>query len=199
MSSDDAPPKGRYFWERAAEQSDGTDHKPSGADLAALRRGVGTEPGAAPEMWVYYTHLAADGSVSRMLRAEHTALCLFGLHQQSESQPMHRPGVTVGHALRALRASDRYSPQAVDARVQRAATATDLTEMTHHLRGLVQMLKTLRPPQGLDYTQLFWDLVDWQRPERIGRVRRRWGADYLSDPAPKTPTSTDSLTRKDQP
>ncbi len=169
-----------YYWTRYAGSGD-TSETPvaPGADLAALRRGLGQEPGAAPALWRFYTELTDDGWVTDRLRAEHAALVLFGIHQQSQRRSMHWPGVRLGQALQALRASGRYSEPALDRRVAQCATADDLGEMTHHLRGLITMLKTIPRPQGLDYTLLVRDLTDWQDPAGRSRVRRRWGADYF--------------------
>lgn len=149
---------------------------PPGEDLAALRRGIGREPGAAPAMWRLYTQLTEDGRVSRQLRAEHAALTLFAVHQQSRSAPMHRKGAGVGTAVLALRRSGRYSEEAVDRRFAAAATATSLAEVTVHLRGLLTQLRTVNLP--LDYDALYRDLREWQDPQRRGAVRRRWGSQY---------------------
>jgi CRISPR system Cascade subunit CasB len=152
---------------------------PPGADLAALRRGIGREPGTVPEMWRFYTTLVATGVVTNRLRAEHTALTLFGVHQQSKTTPMHQTGHGLGTALRAVRRSDKFSEQAVDRRFTAAATATSMAELALHLRGLVALLHDHDIDQPLDYTQLFRDLNDWQYPQNQGRVRRRWGSQYF--------------------
>lgn len=166
-------PSDGFFWERKPEKGW------AGERLATLRRGLGREPGTVPEMWGYYTKLTPDGSVSRELRAEHCALALFGLHQQSQAASMHRPGVGFGTAIKALRNSGRYSEAAVDARMERAATASTVRELDTHARSLITMLKTITPPQGLDYTALYRNLVGWQDPAQVGRVRRAWGANYF--------------------
>ncbi|NNM46440.1 type I-E CRISPR-associated protein Cse2/CasB [Knoellia koreensis] len=183
-----APP----YWERRPEKGGGV---PPGQDLAALRRGVGAEPGSIPLMWPMYTTFRPDGSVSPELRAEHHALALFGVHQQSQTSPMHRPGVRLGEALRALRESGRYSESALDRRVAQCATADSLDEFAHHLRSLVTMLKTLPQPQGLDYTALTRDFLSWQRPHGRLRVRRRLGADYFRKPGSAKPSTPDSSER----
>ena len=186
--SDNGPSKGRYFWERFALG----DH--SGAQLAALRRGLGVEVGMAPEMWTYYTTLEPDGRITRRLRAEHAALGLFAIHQQSESVLVHRAGIGMGTALRSLRNSGRFGDDALDARVERATRSSDLGEVTYHLRGLVRMFKDLSPPLGLDYTQLMRDLIDWQDDQGLGRARRRWGLAYAaSTPLPSTNDSRQEI------
>lgn len=166
------PPAGAMFWERKHKQD-----VPDGADLAALRRGVGRDPGSVPAMWRYYTTLNAQGNLTARLRAEHVALTLYAIHQQSIPTSMHRAGHGIGKAMADLRRHDKFSPTAVDERFGAAATATSLDEAAYHMRGLVRRLRQL--PRGFDYTALYQDLVAWQYPDRIGRVRRRWGSDYF--------------------
>jgi CRISPR system Cascade subunit CasB len=175
-----APPR-RFYWQRHTDGQGrwGERGNPPGADLAALRRGIGREPGSVPEMWPYYTTLTTDGAITQRLRAEHLALTLFAVHQQGQSQPVHRAGVGLGTAVLALRRDDKSSPEAVDRRFAAAATATSLDEVTHHARGLITQIRGLTPPPGLDYTRLCDDLRSWQSPQGRTTVRRRWGAQYF--------------------
>jgi CRISPR system Cascade subunit CasB len=148
-------------------------------------------------MWRFYTTLKDDGLVSERLRAEHTALTLFAVHQQSQSRPMHVRSVGLGRAVRALHSGPnaRFSQEAVDRRFAAAAAATSMVELTMHLRGLVSQLHDIG--QELDYTQLFNDLVAWQHPDRVGQVRRRWGSGYFvwkADPEANTDPRPEELT-----
>lgn len=174
-------PTRRFYWQRHTDGQGGWGERGTspGADLAALRRGIGREPGSVPEMWPYYTTLTADGAITPRLRAEHLALTLFAVHQQSLSQPVHREGVGLGTAVLALRRSEKFSPEAVDRRFGAAATATSLDEVAHHARGLITQIRGLTPQPGLDYNRLFEDLRSWQSPEWRTRVRRRWGFQYF--------------------
>lgn len=175
---------GRLVDEHGQWRGDGA----RGEDLAALRAGIDRDPGSVPAMWWFYTRLREDGWVTADLRAEHLALTLFGVHQQSRSRPMHHRGIGVGSALLALRRSGKFSPEAVDRRVTAAATATSLTEAGVHLRGLITQLRGIDQP--LDYDLLLRDLRDWQSPDRLGVVRRRWGGQYFA-PAPATAVPAD--------
>ncbi|MCM0674873.1 type I-E CRISPR-associated protein Cse2/CasB [Micromonospora phytophila] len=183
----------RHFWER-----DYSKQLPEGRDLAALRGGLSREAGAAPAMWPHYTRLQSDGWVTRDLRAEHAALALFAVHQQSQSRLMHQPNIGLGLAVAKLRVSGKFTADAVDKRFGAAATATSFTEVVAHLRGLVSQLRTLSPAQALDYTLLFRDLRDWQDQDRVHAVRRRWGAQYFTfrektqTPAATSPGSTNT-------
>lgn len=171
----------RFYWQRHTDGqgSWGKRGGPPGADLAALRRGIGREPGSVPAMWPYYTTLTENGALTQRLRAEHLALTLFAVHQQSQLRPVHREGVGLGSAMLALRRDQNSSPEAVDRRFAAAATATSLSEVAHHLRGLITQIRGLTPQPGLDYSQLFRDLWSWQSPEWIKRVRREWGSQYF--------------------
>jgi CRISPR system Cascade subunit CasB len=162
----------------------------AGAELAALRRGVGQEPGSVPDLWrfhrVHISEYEADtGAPSDRLTAEHIALTLFAVHQQAQRQSMHREKTGFGTALRHLRQSDKYKtiPDALDARVNALATSGDLPELTHHLRGLVTQLRGISQP--LDYTRLYYDVLAWHVPEGQDRVRRSWGAQYYDWAGPK--------------
>jgi CRISPR system Cascade subunit CasB len=168
-----------YFWERLLDENGrwrartGAD----GADLAALRRGIGRDAGTVPAMWPYYTQLRPDGGLTRWLRAEHLALSLWAVHQQSRPTPMHRHDVGLGTALATLRDSGKFSPDAVDRRFAAAATATSLDEVAVHLRGLITQLRGIDQP--VDYTRLARDLAAWADPEQRGRIRRQWGGQYF--------------------
>lgn len=173
------PSRRPYYWQH---HTDGRGHwrrgePPPGGELAALRRGMGKEPGAVPEMWSFYTTLDAAGRLTDALRAEHLTLALFAVHQQSKSHPMHRGGVGFGAAVRELRRSGKFSEDAVDRRFAAAATATSAGELAMHLRGLVSQLRVISQP--LDYTRLLADLRDWHEPEGVPAVRRRWGSQYF--------------------
>jgi len=186
-------------WKRLAQATEG----PPGVELASLRRGLGKEPGVVPSMWPFYTTWSKDGSVGHKLRAEHLALTLFALHQQGKRRPMHRHGIRIGSALQEMRRTGRFSEEALDRRFAAAATASSLTELGGHLRGLVSQLRVV--DQGLDYSLLFYDLTNWQSPERQGAVRRRWGAQYfvwtpreLRDPQEETSSQPEISSEKEQ-
>lgn len=168
----------RHYWQRFD-----AGKLPPGVDLAALRRGIDRKPGTVPAMWPFYTTLTEDGRRTRALYAEHLALTLFAVHQQSKSALVHKEGVGLGTALLRLKQSGKFSPEAVDRRFAAAATATSLAELGVHLRGLITQLRALDRPE-LDYTRLAEDLRRWQHPDQAGSVRRAWGGQYF---APRPP------------
>ncbi|MEV0665547.1 type I-E CRISPR-associated protein Cse2/CasB [Actinomadura luteofluorescens] len=154
---------------------------PPGEDLAALRAGLSGAAGEIPRMWRFYTcpvddNLAQRDQVSVEQRAEHAALALYGLHQQSKTTSMHHPKWPLGRALNQLRASGRFSAQAVDARINAAATTTNSAALLMRLRGLIDQLRVINQP--LDYDGLMQLIQDWHYEDGRRRARRRWAMDY---------------------
>lgn len=194
------PTKPRRYWDRYIDRKGdwrlhpetGAPMRPPGEELAALRAGLGREIGDVPQMWPFYASepddiLARRNQFTTEQAAEHAALALFGLHQQSKDKPMHRPGLAVGKSLLVLRHNEKFSEQAVDARVTAAATATTVPAFLMRLRGLVTQLRTIEQP--LDYDQLLQDIHDWRHPRTRQQARRRWALAYQAwnkeqDPAP---------------
>ncbi len=136
-----------------------------------------------PKLWPFYTitpdenaNLERFGDVTAGQRAEHAALTLFGVHQQSQKILMHIPDVGLGSALRALRGHDKYSVDAVDRRVSAMVSSTSVSTLTYQLRGLVTQLRDIK--QALDYNRLLRDLEDWHWPDRRQRVRTAWAQGY---------------------
>ena len=66
--------------------------------------------------------------------------------------------------------------KAVQRRFNAFATAKEMPECLHHLRGLVQLLRS--KGIGLDYVELAGDLYEFQTPEGAAKVRLRWGQDF---------------------
>ncbi|WP_308283796.1 type I-E CRISPR-associated protein Cse2/CasB [Streptomyces buecherae] len=177
---DPGPARVTRYWHRYLDARKGSWYGfaptgPPGEELADLRAGLGQDAGTVPAMWPYYTS-PTDGEVTHALEAEHGALALYGLHQQSQQRPMHKPQVGLGSALRSLRVADRFSPEALDRRVAAAVNATSVRALLYRLRGLVPQLRA--EGIGLDYDRLMRDLERWTHPEQRQRVRRTWGLAY---------------------
>lgn len=170
----------KWYWEKYIDDEGRwrtPGKEPPGEDLATMRRGLGRLPGSLPAMGKFYEAVMSTAD-SRELRAEHAALCLYGLHQQSQRIPLHRPGIGLGDALRALKKRADVSDSAVDRRFNAAATSTSVEELVAHLRGLVTQLRSKQIT--LDYSQLLNDLWSWEYPDGQSRVRRQWGMQYHS-------------------
>lgn len=181
------------FWEEFDPDAPGAR-----ADLARIRAGLGEPDASQQGLWRYYRVWVGDatyeyGAESWALSAEHYALTLFALHQQSQSQSMHRQHVRLGTALRQLR-HQSPSPDAVDRRVRALVDSDDTVELYDHLRSLVPQLRGIG--QGLDYTTLFWDFLGWNHPDKRFRICRAWAAQY-SDWRPKGNTANGDDTAAD--
>ena len=66
--------------------------------------------------------------------------------------------------------------KAVQRRFNAFATAKEMPECLHHLRGLVQLQRS--EGIGLDYAELAGDLYEFQTLEGAAKVRLRWGQDF---------------------
>ncbi|QIM15754.1 type I-E CRISPR-associated protein Cse2/CasB [Leucobacter insecticola] len=131
-----------------------------------------------------------------------TALHLYAVHQQSQSDAMHKNGEGLGRAVRRLaRVDDLESREKpVMRRFQSLTSATDRAEIVRHLRSLVQQFRSEGVP--LDYAKLATDLYFLAQPNSRTSVRLAWARDVTrpikqettspetsGDPAPKTPAS----------
>ena len=194
----------RYYWNRVTpdgawlkNKHTGQSEPPPGEHLAAMRAGLGREFGEVATIWPHYRsevddELAKRGRVSVDQQAEHAALALYGLHQQSKSLSMHKPGVRLGKALLRLRRSDRFTEEAIDRKVTAAATATSPEALLIRLRGLIDLLRTIDQP--VDYDDLMRLIRNWHYEDSRRRARRQLAVDYQAwaespkdDKAPAAP------------
>lgn len=153
------------------------------AELAELRRGVGRQPGDLPALWGALLadmpeQLQGSNGPSKAEWAVYTALTLFALHQQGEAGvSMNQPGRTLGGAVRQLAektaAGQDWTESSVLRRFNALATADSMPEVSHHLRGMIQLLRREGIP--LDYPQLAEDLYQYQFVDGAPNVRLRWG------------------------
>lgn len=167
------------------------------AELAKLRRGVGRKPGDLPELWGSFLRGMPEGfqgvenGPSHAEWAVYLALTLYAVHQQGNDQPMNRPGNTLGRAVRQLAernsAGQDWTEASVLRRFNALATAEEITEISHHLRGMIQLLSAAKDGGiPLDYPQLAADLYELQctdpRYAQIpANVRLRWGQDLYRE------------------
>jgi CRISPR system Cascade subunit CasB len=106
---------------------------------------------------------------------------------------MHHRGRELGQALRSLHAGEQQSlPDPLLRRFRMLGTADDFAEFTHHLRGVVQLLRAGGAP--LDYGVLTDQLVTWQRGDRA-RVQLTWGRQFHR--TRRTTPPTDDAPRMD--
>lgn len=173
-----------YVKRRIAELANSRNESAVRAKLACLRRGIGKAPGSMPELWdvtlagMPEELYSRDGTPTRAEWAAYTALTLFALHQQGSDMKQHLMSVedvSLGTAVRRLVHSDG-DIERVKRRFDAVVTAEDIAEFTHHLRGLVQLMKSEGIP--LDYPALAADIYLFQSDGARDRVRLRLGQDF---------------------
>ena len=129
------------------------------ARLAELRRGVGHQPGDLPALWGSFLQElpkelwgreTAAGECREPSEAEwavYLALTLYALHQQGEENvSMNEKGCTLGRAVRLLAqnsatAAQDWTESSVLRRFNTLATADSMPEVSHYLRGMVQLFR----------------------------------------------------------
>jgi len=154
----------------------------SRAACARLRRAIGKPPGATPDIWDFTLQGAPsewdsrEGIPSYQEWAVHTALTLYALHQQGKERSMNVKDISFGTAIGKLVQKDSSRMEAIRRRFNAVATAMDFSELAHHARGLIQLLKS--EDVTMDYPQFAKDLFYFQFPDSADRIRLRWAEDF---------------------
>lgn len=156
------------------------------AQLANLRRGIGKKPGDLPELWgtlfadMPENMMSQTGEPTRAEWAVYIALTLYALHQQSKNiraKNMHctenngRLGLAIGSLIK-----DPEDRERIARRFNAFATANDIQEAAHYLRGVIDLLRA--DDISLDYVQLACELYRFQDPNAAPNVRLKWGQDF---------------------
>jgi CRISPR system Cascade subunit CasB len=157
------------------------------ATLARLRRGVGVDIGNFPDAWdVLLDGLdddmtSRDGTATRSEIAIYTALTLFAVHQQGK-YPAYMGGGkdSFGAAVKRLIAPDGSNASAVKRRFDTVITSGDYKELSHHARGLINLLRSKDVP--LNYARFAKDIYWFQFPDVAGKIKLSWGEDYYRRP-----------------
>ena len=133
------------------------------AMLANLRRGIGKTPGELPELWgAFLNEMPSElygnsGMPSEGEWAVYIALTLFALHQQGNAEPVHCEKVSLGTAAaRLMNEKTEEERGRILRRFGPVVTAKSMQELSHHLRGLIQLCKA--KGVRLDYVQLAGDI-----------------------------------------
>lgn len=146
------------------------------AALAALRRGLGKEPGEAPEMFpVLVPLLAGERLWPWHERAAYMVASLYATHPAGWSgEGDGRWDRNLGASLRRL---DRERDSAGIERRLASMLNADSDDLGDHLRRAVALLRTSEIP--IDWRRLSADLLAWGRPDR--EVQRRWATSFWGD------------------
>ena len=153
------------------------------AMLANLRRGIGKTPGELPELWgAFLNEMPSElygnsGMPSEGEWAVYIALTLFALHQQGNAEPVHCEKVSLGTAAaRLMNETTEEERGRILRRFGPVVTAKSMQELSHHLRGLIQLCKA--KGVRLDYVQLAGDIYRFQFLESRKEVQLSWGQDF---------------------
>jgi len=150
------------------------------AGLAALRRGLGVEPGTVAEMYPYIEPFLGFEASRRRVVAAYVVASLFGLHPLHADGPPGRSALRgFGAALRAI----RFRPDSAEEDpgvARRFVALLDCHEdaLPVHLRQLVTLIRGRAEHVPIDYRQLHRDVLNWDSPTRY--VQRAWAAGFWS-------------------
>ncbi len=162
-------------------------------EMAALRKGASRDSGELPEIWeltsVEIPEYASDAPTREEI-AVHTAMTLYAVHQQSRTEPMFAPGRGLGRAARSLIGPPDEENPSARARFNALVTSTTVTELRHHLRGLISLLRARNI--ALDHAMLADDILHFQQPGGAKKVRLAWARQYYSLPAESPLTADDA-------
>lgn len=140
------------------------------AALAALRRGLGRQPGTVAELYRFTAPYFYVTERRDRENAMFNVASLFGLY------PRH--SASAGSPLRALRSLelDRGS---IEKRVLALLNAGP-EEISTHLRHVFHLLASSDRQPAVNYEQLLTDLTYWGHPNSRaqGNWARNWWADY---------------------
>ncbi len=174
---------GKYVYGQIAMLTENMKYGGGKAMLANLRRGAGKTPGELPEIWGIFLNgipdemLSRNGEPTKAEWAIYISLTMFALHQQGNSECVHKEGVGFGRAAAMLmnEQSDKERERVLR-RFGPAVTANDMYELSHHMRSLIELMRN----KGikLDYVMLAKDIYDFQSGEGKKKARLRWGQDF---------------------
>lgn len=165
----------------------GNGSQSSKAMLARLRRCVGKDIRDSQESWditlgdlpTELTGRAAsdDFRPSPAEVAIHTALTMFAVHMQGRDHTADSIGSSFASAVRSM--MNDSNADGLKRRFDAMVTASDLTEMAYHARGLVQMMRAY-DGIGFDYARFAQDIYYFQFPNGRRNVLMSWGQDFYT-------------------
>lgn len=160
-----------------------SDHPAARRDVAELRRALSRDPGEEPAVWLLtqVDTLPGIGDAPTPREwAAYLAMCLYALHQQGRSVPVHVPGATLGRAV-AQAAGDQREESSLWTYFTSAVTATDIRVIRQHLTVVISQLRRNDFLVALDYAALADDLVALQDPYKRNQTRLRWQRDFYNN------------------
>lgn len=160
------------------------------AMLAKLRRAAGKDVSETPEIWEFTLadlpenlsgyvkdreYMPSDGE-----RAIHVALTLYAIHAQGSQESPDERGISLGAAVNKLVRIAGNNSEPIKRRFSAVATSSDLNELAHHLRGLVQLFKASGNIK-MDYPKLAKDLYTFSFPDGRSNIMFHWAEDLFKN------------------
>lgn len=134
--------------------------------LAALRRGLGRQPGTTAEMYRYVEPFLPQVRSRAQEAAYYLVAALFALHPKSTSAGNF--GAHMRHCD-----PDGKNSDALERRFTVLLSAHP-DELSDYLRQSVSFLKSKEIP--VNWNQLFWDLQNWTDEDR--HVQKKWASAF---------------------
>ncbi len=164
------------------------------AALAALRRGLGKEPGTVAEMHRHVVPWLPSSASPWQNDAHYLVAALFAWHQGSWHREQDVPGATnLGASFARLAAS--VESESVESRFV-AMLNCHRDDLPTHLRHGAGLLKSKEIP--VDWSQLLSDIQNWDSESR--RVQRSWARAFWGSHAtgqPEQPTEGEAEASSD--
>ena len=156
------------------------------AALAALRRGLGKEPGTVPAVYPYIMPFVHEADPPWVEMRFQLIAPLFAWHQldwpRESSQgtsPVHNLGASLARLRRAV------DSESIEQRFVALLNAHS-DDLPNHLRHAVGLLKTRDLP--IDWAQLLQDLAGWNWESRA--IQRAWAKAFWGEAARDAPIVT---------
>jgi len=156
--------------------------------LAELRKSQ-VKPGSSPRTWALEFEDFPESLAGKTDEpspgewAAHLAFTLYAIHQQSQTEPMHRQGKEfgLGRAVALLDAIQQQQQGStpsgkLPSRFAALATASTFDEVSHYARQLITQLRGAAIP--LDYGKLAGEFYLLQIPTVADSVRLTWGREF---------------------
>lgn len=152
--------------------------------LAELRSGLGKEPGNMARVHKHVVPYLPEKHYDD--RWYYLTATLFGAFPS----PSNREGRSLGAAFRPLVFPPKEPKKnSMEARFVALLNAHP-DDLDDHLRHIVRLLESSKPPQPFDWFRFFEDLLQWSDPK--GRVQLRWAQDLYGSGSAKSGLTTDS-------
>jgi CRISPR system Cascade subunit CasB len=176
-------PQDRRFAEHLASLA-GREDGDARAALAALRRGLGKEPGEAAEAARYVFPWLRRDALPQQVDAYFQVAALFATHQLPWHRGENDRTLNLGGSFRRLAGPAGSDEDAGAERRFVALLNAHPDELDRHLRHAVSLLKAHEVP--IDWAQLLRDVQEWTyegRPVQLDWARAFWGGGPASDDA----------------